>query len=189
MQAVCGCEDYGQHYPDSPDAADVHKCRNERLSCSHEDGVSYDACSKSRFCPCFYAQYLGSEVDNPLVGSYERHCLRSHNPHYDAHECHDGGAESHANPGERLHVVLPLCSLALSYERGGSLADAVAGHIAQALHIDGERICRYGNGAERRDDAAYHYLSRTHHAALQAHWQSYAPCLLQYLARRDVTPE
>ena len=71
-----------------------------------------------------------SECGDVVEGCHEGHYGGGGEVHEDAHEGHYGDAEQDGDVAESSCEVGASCSVALSDECCGGVADAVAGHVA-----------------------------------------------------------
>ena len=183
-----GGEQCGDGEAYEPDAAEIHRGGDYGVADTYHDTVGDDGGGEHRFGEGLDTEGFCAEVDYLAYGRHYLHDEGSEDIEYDSHEGHYRHAETDGDVGETARKVVALGAEALADECGGCVADAVTGHVADALGCDGECVGGYGHDAER----GYYYgdrdLGAAYDGVFEGHRRRDFKGLSDYLADRTEAP-
>ena len=153
----------------------------------HHGTIGHYGCGKHRFSPRLYAQYGAAQPLYVLNRTHQGHDIRSKQIHQQPHEGHHCHAQPHRYVSEAPDQPRTRRSIALPGEGGGSVAYAIARHVAQALGRDSKSIGRNGHDSKRSHNHGHGYLGTAYHCMLHSNGSRYGQGLLQHLRIGPVT--
>ena len=151
-----------------PHAEKVHETGNERIARSHERAVSDDRSREHGFRKRLDSQNGRAQRTDLGIRSHNPDHLRRGQIHDQPRDSHHGHADPHRHACQFPGQSLSACPHALPYQRRRGIGYPVAGHVAETLGRNGERVGCNGGGSERRDDDRRHDLGSAYHDVLAA---------------------
>ena len=159
----------GKRQTHKPHRAEVDEGRLQRVARPHADAVGHDGGSEERLNEGLYAKHLRAQGTDFGHRREQTNHLWGEDIHHRAHQCHDRHARNDGHLGKGTAEVGTPRAHTLPDKGGGRVADAVAGHVAEALRRDGKGVGGNGEIAQWRDNRGGNDLRTVHQQILEGH--------------------